>query len=80
MLVKKIQKKFCSVLNNSKNFFKNSKRKNLFFNSSVLNHPKTCDSRIFFLNSSVLNYPETCVSNFFFLIKNNSSIFNYSNF
>ena len=39
--------------------------KEFFFNSSVLNYPKTSVGKIyiyFFFNSSVLNYPKLCAS------------------
>ena len=37
--------------------------KKYFFNSSVLNYPKTCIGKkllLLFFNSSVLNYPKSC--------------------
>ena len=36
--------------------------KKISLNSSVLNYPETCVSKIIFLNSSVFNYRKTCVS------------------
>ena len=59
-----------------------------FFNSSVLNYPKTCIGKkniYIFFNSSVLNYPKSCGGEkkiFFLKIANKikKKIANYSNF